>query len=210
MPFIAPAIPALIGTGAAIGGGLFGGRGAKASKDAQIFNQMGQKNLGQASDYFSSIMKDPAAATATTTSDLGRQFQQGVNFNARNVNRGGGAAARIAEAPFQLASQAKGQQILAQMGAAGQLGQLGLGAGKLGLGQQGLDLERTQQNRQFWGGIGESIGGFLTSPTGLAKGSILGRIFGPKSSPQINPNVGSQVYLPSQTIPRDTTDLGEV
>ena len=214
MPFIAPFIPAIIGAGASIGGSLLGGRGNKQSQEGKLLSQMSLKNLGQAGDYFSGVMKNPAEATATGASDLGKQFQQGINYNARHYSRSGATGMANAEAPFKLASAARGQQILAQMGAADKLGELGLGAGRIGLGQQGIDLERTQQNRQFWSGIGESIGGLLTQPTALGKGSILGRIFGPKGSSiqgnQPGGYQGTQVGLPSQTIPRGlANDLGE-
>ncbi len=174
MPFIAPFVPAIIGGVT----GLIGGRAAKNSTgQSNPYGQLGQKDLATSSNFFNNILSNPAEATATTTSDLGRQFQQGINFNSRNVTRGGASAGKIAEAPFQLASAAKGQQILARMNAANSLGELGLGAGKLDIGQQGLDIERTQANRNFWSGIGESIGGFLTKPGGLGNDSILGRIF---------------------------------
>ena len=201
MPF--PLLP-LIGLGGSLFGGLLGGR--KKKSQPGVLGQMAQKNLGTSSDYFNKILSDPAEATATTTSDLGRQFQQGMDYNARHLTRNTGAVAN-AEAPYRLASAAKGQQILARMGAAKNLGELGGTAGRLDLGQQGLDIERTQQDRNFWSDIGSSIGGFLTQPGGLGKDSILGKIF---SKPAPGSNAGgsaTQTSLPSQKISGTGADI---
>ena len=159
---------------------------ATPDPSSAFYRQIGQKGVGQAMQYYGDILGgDPEAlakATGTTTSDIGRQLQRQTTQASRGMTRGGATAAILAEAPGVAESEAQRARLTARMGAAQQVGGLGMQAAGLGanipLLERQLDLQRLQIEKAYrspaWGVAGEAIGGVLSAPGMLER---IGGIF---------------------------------
>jgi hypothetical protein len=142
--------------------------------------QMGQQNTGQAGNYFNTLLNgNRANTTAMLQPDINRiqGAQQGTLQSASTLMpRGGGRSGTLFQLPFQGNQQIQSLFSGARSGAAGQLGQLGLGQGGLGanlFGQAtgGLNsantandslvkaaLEKQKQSQGIAGGLGQGVG----------------------------------------------------
>jgi hypothetical protein len=157
---------------------------------------MAQQGFQKAFDYYGGVLSDPAAATASDAASIGRQSQQAIQQLGRQPQRGGASQYAASQIPQQQMAAGLERRLGAQQGAAGSLGQLAgsagglgtnifsnllgneLGGKQVGVGQGYLDLARTKENRDYYGGIGGSVYDILTGKPAGAKGSIMDMILG--------------------------------
>jgi hypothetical protein len=136
---------------------------------------MAQQGFQKAFDYYGGVLSDPAAATASDAASIGRQSQQALQQLGRQPQRGGASQYAASQIPQQAMTAGLERRLSAQQGAAGSLGQIAgqagglgtnifgnllgneLGGQQVGVGQGYLDLARTRENRDYYGGIGGSI-----------------------------------------------------
>jgi hypothetical protein len=164
--------------------------------------QMGSTNTGQSGNYFNTLLNgNRANTTAMLQPDINRiqGAQQGTLQAASTLMpRGGGRSGTLFQLPFQGNSQIQSLFGGARSGAAGQLGQLGLGQGGLGANLFGqgtsalnssnqaneamseLALRQKQMSDQKVAGLANGLFSLLTTPFGggAMKGTALGSIFG--------------------------------
>jgi hypothetical protein len=149
--------------------------------------QQGSTNTGQAGNYFNTLLNgNRANTTAMLQPDINRiqGAQQGTLQSASTLMpRGGGRSGTLFQLPFQGNSQIQSLFGGARSGAAGQLGQLGLGQGGLGANLFGAatgglnsansanaDMVRAalamkQRSDSLAGGLGGGLFSLLTTPT---------------------------------------------
>ena len=168
-------------------GSLFGGSNPTLNQDIGQFGQiggfatgLGESNLSQASNFWSSILSgDQSKIAKTLGPEIGaiqQQGQQQRNTAAQFGNRGGGTNAAMQTSSDQ--SRAQINQMISQLfgGAASNLGSLG--AGLLGQGQSayGQQVAASQQQMRNWS---QSIfGHFLIS--GAQTGEEMGELYATK------------------------------
>jgi hypothetical protein len=156
-----------------------------AFQGGQTNLQQGQNNIGQAGNYFNTLLGgNRANTTAMLQPDINRI--QGANQGTLQgvstlMPRGGGRSGTLFQLPFQQNQQIQSLYGGARSGAAGQLGQLGLGQGGLGANLFGIgtgvlnsansansDMVRAalamkQRSDQLAGGLGGGIFNLFSS-----------------------------------------------
>lgn len=161
-------------------GSLFGGSNPTLNKDINQFGSiggfatgLGENNLSQSSQFFSSILSgDPsktAKALAPQISSIQQQTQQQKNQNAQFGNRSGGTNASNQMANDKATGSINDMISSLLGGAASSLSSSGSNLLNAGLGAYGQQVNASQLQMQNW--QSSLFGGALTGGLGIGLGS---------------------------------------
>ena len=222
MPFLAPALPALIGTGISAIGGLFGGKGgssgsaagvssndlANFSKEAMTINPYSKQATGDiapVTQYYKTALGGNEGALrdllGPEVSTVMGQYDTAAKTSAELGPRGGGRNAIMAEAPFQKAA-AYGKALAgARTGAATGLLQAGQAEGQIAAGETAARnqvLSTLTQAQEEANKRRSSLFGQIGSGLGSIFAPGLSKLFGGGGSPSV-PLSNPGAYSPPLT-----------